>query len=151
MNDHPQPGSTGAPASRRKARAHDDDYGRADMVIKAGVIHSMAQTRQRDARGYRAMAVRDGHIVALSAERDGADDLIGAGTVVVDDPGLTVLPACDDTHTHLIFAGRAANDVQVADAKDLGEFLGLIARRAASTPAGGVDPHRVELARAATG
>jgi predicted amidohydrolase YtcJ len=51
---------------------------------------------------------------------------------VIDDPGLTVLPACDDTHTHLLFAGRAASDVQVADARNLGEFLDLIRRRAAA-------------------
>jgi hypothetical protein len=56
--------------------------------------------------------------------------------VVVDDPGLTVLPICDDTHTHLLGAGEAVNDVQVADARNLGEFLDLIRRRAASTPAG---------------
>jgi predicted amidohydrolase YtcJ len=108
----------------------------ADIVVRAGAIHSMAEAREADARSYRAMAVRDARIVALAAERDGADDLIGDGTVVVDDPGLTVLPACDDTHTHVIPAGREVNDVQVADAKDLGEFLELIRRRAASAPAG---------------
>ena len=115
------------------ARA-DREY--ADMVVRAGAIHSMAEAREADARSYQAMAVREGRIMALAAERDGADGLIGYGTVVVDDPGLTVVPTFDDTHTHLIFAGRAVNDVQVADARDLGEFLDLIARRAASTPDG---------------
>jgi hypothetical protein len=68
MNHHPQPGHTGAPASHREARAKDDDHGHADMVLKAGAIHSMPQTRQTDARDYRAMAVRDGHIVAVTAD-----------------------------------------------------------------------------------
>ena len=113
-----------------------DDDRRADTVIKAGIIYSMAETREADARSYRAMAVRNGRIVALTAEPDGADDLIGADTVVVDDPGLTVLPTCDDTHTHLIGAGEAVNDVQVADARTLGEFLDLIRRRATTTSAG---------------
>jgi predicted amidohydrolase YtcJ len=114
----------------------DDDYRHADMVIKAGGIHSMAETREADARRCKAMAIRDGQIVPLAPEPDGADDLIGADTVVVDDPGLTVLPTCDDTHTHLIGAGDAVNDVQVADARNLGEFLDLIRRRATTTPDG---------------
>ena len=137
-SDAPRQSRAAMPARQREAGcgAGDDDRRHADMVIKAGTIHSMASAREADARGYRAMAVRDRRIVALTAEHDGADDLIGDGTVVVDDRGLTVLPTFDDTHTHLIFAGRAVNDVQVSDAKDLGEFLGLIRRRASSTPGG---------------
>ena len=118
----------------RESGAYSDRH--ADMIVKAAAIHSMAQAREADARSFRTMAVRDGRIVALTPDGDGADDLIRAETVVVDDPGLTVLPACDDTHTHLIFAGRAVNDVQVTDARDLSEFLDLIRRRAAATPDG---------------
>jgi predicted amidohydrolase YtcJ len=127
----PRQPDTATPAHQPEAGT----TGHADMVIKA-VIHAMVSARETDARSYRAIAVRDGHILALTAEPDGADDLIGAGTMVIDEPGLTILPTCDDTHTHLIFAGRAANDVQVADARNLGEFLDLIARRAATTPDG---------------
>ena len=116
--------------------AENDGQRHADIVVKAAAIHSMASAREAEARVHRAMAVRDGHVVALSAERDGADELIGSATAVIDDPGLTVLPTCDDTHTHLLFAGRAASDVQVADARNLGEFLDLIRRRATVTPAG---------------
>jgi hypothetical protein len=61
MNHHPQPGHTGTPTSRREARATDHDHGRADMVIKAGAIYSMAQTRQRDARDYRAIGAGRAH------------------------------------------------------------------------------------------
>ena len=96
----------------------------------------MAETREADARRFKAMAIRDGRIVALVPEPDGADDLIGTRTVVVNDPGLTVLPTCDDTHTHLIGAGDAVNDVQVAGVRSLDEFLDLIRRRAATTPDG---------------
>ena len=110
--------------------------GHADMVIKAVTIHAMVSARETDACSYRAIAVRDGHILALTTEPDGADDLIAADTLVIDEPGLTILPTCDDTHTHLIFAGRAANDVQVAGARNLDEFLDLIAHRAATTPDG---------------
>jgi predicted amidohydrolase YtcJ len=118
------------------AEAADDDHRRADLVIKADGIYSMAEAHEAHARGFKAMAVRDGRIVALAPEREGADALIGEGTVVVDDPGLTVLPTCDDTHTHLLGAGDAVTGVQVADARNLGEFLDLIRRRAAGTPTG---------------
>jgi predicted amidohydrolase YtcJ len=106
------------------------------MVVKVGAIHPMTARNETDARRYRAMAVQGGRIVALTAEPDGVDALIGKDTVVIDDPELTVMPTFDDTHTHLIFAGRAAHDVEVADAKDLAGFLELIRSRAASTPKG---------------
>ena len=134
--DAPQQPHPAPPAGQQEpsAREGDDDHQSADIVIKAGGIHSMAEPREADAQRYQAMAVRDGRIMALAPEREGADALIGDGTVLVDDPGLTVLPTCDDTHTHLLGAGAVVNDVQVGDARNLGEFLGLIARRAATTP-----------------
>ena len=57
------------------ARAGDDDHQSADIVIKAGGIYSMAETRAADARRFKAMAVRDaatrpGDVVLLRAARD---------------------------------------------------------------------------------
>ena len=40
----------------------------------------MAETREADARRFKAMAIRDGRIVGLAREPDGADDLIGTRT-----------------------------------------------------------------------
>ena len=54
-----------------------DAYCRADMVIRAGGIYSVAVTCEADARRFKAMAIRDGQIVALAPGLDGADDLIG--------------------------------------------------------------------------
>ena len=62
--------------------------------------------------------------------------LIGPDTRVVDGPESTVLPAFDDTHTHLVFAGFSARDVPVHRARNLAEFLDLIRERAAVTPDG---------------
>ncbi|MDH6127293.1 hypothetical protein P3T39_004268 [Kitasatospora sp. GP82] len=59
-----------------------------------------------------------------------------AGTTVFDLPQSTVLPAFDDTHTHLIFAGHSAHDVPVHQARTIAEFLDLIRQRAATTPEG---------------
>ncbi len=147
----PQQPHTDAPASQREARARVDDHRRADMVIKADGIHSMAEAGGTDARTYQAVAVRGGHMPALTAGVDGADDLIGPDTVVVDDRSLTVLSACDDTHTQLIFAGRAVNGVQVADTKDNGRVPGSNHPPGGQHPGRAVDPHPVELARVAAG
>ena len=74
----------------------------ADQVIRAGAIYSMAEDR----KVYRSIAIRDEWIVAVSEDSHGLDGLITAGTLVVDDPGLTVIPAFDDTHNHLILAAQ---------------------------------------------
>ena len=50
-------------------------------------------------------------------------------------PDSTVLPAFDDTHTHLVFAGFSARDVLVHPARTC-PFLDLIRERAAVTPDG---------------
>ncbi|MDA3624612.1 amidohydrolase [Saccharopolyspora sp. WRP15-2] len=84
----------------------------------------------------RALAVRGERIAALSADPDGLDELVGPGTTVLDLPGSTVLPAFDDTHTHLISAGDSAHDVAVDGARSIAELLDLIRTRAAKIPAG---------------
>jgi len=44
---------------------------------RAGGIYSVAVTCEADANRFKAMAIRDGQIVALAPGLDGADDLIG--------------------------------------------------------------------------
>jgi predicted amidohydrolase YtcJ len=104
----------------------------ADLVIRAGAIHSMAANRAI----YRAVALRDEWIVAVSADPHGLDDLIAPGTQVLDDPTLTVLPAFFDTHNHLLEAARNFTTVPVDQAHTVAEFLELIRERAATTPPG---------------
>jgi len=57
---------------------------------RAGGIYSVAVTCEADARRFKAMAIRDGQIVA----------------VLVDGSGLIVLSTCDDTHTISWALGR---------------------------------------------
>lgn len=104
----------------------------ADLVIRAGRIYTMS-TKGPDQR---ALAVRDGSIVALSEVPDGLDGLISAVTHVVDDPKLTILPAFNDTHNHLLEATRNATFVPVNRAHTMAEFVALIRERAAQTPPG---------------
>ncbi|GHI40505.1 amidohydrolase [Streptomyces violascens] len=107
------------------------DHG-ADLLIRAGAVHTLVPGRAPQ----RALAVRRGRFAAVSADPHGLDHLVSADTQVHDLPGATVLPAFDDTHTHLIFAALGAHDVPVHQARNIPEFLELIRRRAAVTPEG---------------
>ena len=104
----------------------------ADLLIRAGAVHTLVPGQAPQ----RALAVRGDRISALAADRNDLDSWVTEGTTVLDLPGAVVLPAFDDTHTHLIFAGRSAHDVPVHLARTLGEFLDLIRQRAAITPPG---------------
>ncbi|MFD7335392.1 amidohydrolase [Streptomyces violascens] len=107
------------------------DHG-ADLLIRAGAVHTLVPGRVPQ----RALAVRRDRIAAVSADPRGLDHLVNTDTQVHDLPGATVLPAFDDTHTHLIFAALGAHDVPVHQARNIPEFLELIRRRAAVTPEG---------------
>ncbi|WP_042381112.1 amidohydrolase [Streptacidiphilus melanogenes] len=107
------------------------EYG-ADLLIRAEAVHTLVPGQAPQ----RALAVRGDRIAALSRDPNGLDHLVTARTVVQDLPGATVLPAFDDTHTHLIFAGHSAHDVPVHLARTIPEFLDLIRERAARTPEG---------------
>jgi predicted amidohydrolase YtcJ len=104
----------------------------ADQVIRVGAIYSMAEDRAV----YRAIALRDEWIVAVSGDPHGLDGLISSGTHVVDDPGLTLLPALYDTHNHLLEAARNFSMVPADQAHSIAELVDLIRQRAAQTPVG---------------
>ncbi|MFL5626404.1 MAG: amidohydrolase family protein [Ktedonobacteraceae bacterium] len=103
-----------------------------DLVIRAGTIHPMIGDR----KVYRAIAIRDEWIVAVSEDPHGLDALVTAGTHVVDDSTLSILPTFDDTHNHFILAAQNSSLVPVDRAHTLAEFTDLIRQRAASTPPG---------------
>jgi len=104
----------------------------ADLLIRAAAIYSMAQDRTV----YQAIAIRDEWIVAVSQDPHGLDGLISAGTHVLDAPDLTILPAFEDTHNHLILAAQNMGLVPVGRAHTLAEFIDLIRQRAVQTPTG---------------
>ena len=103
-----------------------------DLLIRAAAIYSMAQDRMV----YQVLAIRDEWIVAVSQDLHGLDGLITADTQVLDAPDLTILPAFEDTHNHLMFAAQNMGLVPVDRAHTLAEFIDLIRQRAAQTPAG---------------
>ena len=92
----------------------------ADYIIKAKAIYLMAENH----KVYRAIAIRDEWIVAVSENPDGLDGLVSAATLVLDDPALTLLPAFDDSHNHFILAAESIRFVQVDQATR--DHIGLI-------------------------
>ncbi len=101
----------------------------ADLLIRAGAMYSMAP----DGAIYQAIAIRDEWIVAVSQDPHGLDGLISIETRVLDAPDMTILPAFEDTHNHLILAAQNMGLVPVDQAHTLAEFLDLIRQRAAQT------------------
>ena len=104
----------------------------ADILVRAGKVHTLVPGLPVQ----RAIAVRGDRVVATSADPNGLNGWVADRTTVHDLPGSTVLPAFDDTHTHLVFAGRSAHDVPVHLARTIEAFVELIRQRAATTPEG---------------
>jgi predicted amidohydrolase YtcJ len=91
-----------------------------DHLIRARSIHSMT------GEIYRCVGLRDAEIVLVSTEPEGLDDLVTHGTAVVDAGDLTLLPAFDDSHEHLMEAGRNTMLVPVDEARSIDEFKELV-------------------------
>jgi predicted amidohydrolase YtcJ len=122
----------------------------ADLIVNAASAHTMAD----DAPPATTFAILDGMIAAV-AGADGRRDLLsvwrGPDTVMLDDPGLTVLPAFVDTHNHLMLAAQNILGVPVSQAADIRGLVGLIRERATQTPPGqwirtAADWHELRLA-----
>jgi hypothetical protein len=103
---------------------------RLGYLIKARAVHSMT------GETYRCLGLRGPEIVAVSADLDGLDDLVGADTAVVDAGDLTVMPAFADSHEHLIEASRNTLLVPVDKARSVAEFTGMVAAAAQVAAAG---------------
>jgi predicted amidohydrolase YtcJ len=104
----------------------------ADWVVRAGSIYAMTPDRAV----HRAIALRDGWIVAAAADPHGLDGLIAPGTRVLHDPALTSLPALDDNHNHFILAADNLSLVPADQAHSIADLVDLLRQRAAQTPAG---------------
>jgi len=97
----------------------------ADLVIRAGRIYTMSTGQPFQ----RVLAIRDGAILAMSDAPEGLDALISSTTHVVDEPSLTILPAFNDTHNHLLEATRNAAFAPVNRAHTIAEFVAIVRER----------------------
>ena len=120
----------------------------ADLIVVASAVHTMAAHPPPVS----VLAIRDGRIAATAGPDDRGGLLAawrGQGTIVIDDPGLVVLPAFVDTHNHLMLAAQNILGVPVSQAAGhTGPCQPDQGARGAD-PARPVDPHRRRLARAA--
>lgn len=118
------------PTDQHPTDQHRTDRTPADLLVRAAAVHTLVPGEAPQ----RALAVTGTRITALSPDPHGLDDLVGPDTEVLDAPAATVLPAFDDTHTHLVLAGHSVHGVPVHLARDIAGFVALIRERAARTP-----------------
>ncbi|MDQ6773400.1 MAG: amidohydrolase [Candidatus Dormibacteraeota bacterium] len=103
-----------------------------DILLRVGRAEAMTADR----RSYGAIAVRGDRIAAVAESRDALDTLAGPRTHVVDDPGLFVYPAFNDTHNHQLWAARDLDYVSLEHARSIAELLTALRDRAARTATG---------------
>src|SRR5215472_17194764 len=85
---------------------------------------------------FRAVAIEGDRIAAVSPDPGGLDGLVTPATQVIDEPGLSVLPAFLDNHNHLSEASRNSLFVAVGHARSISSFVDLIRQHATHTSPG---------------
>ncbi|HEY7219138.1 MAG TPA: amidohydrolase [Candidatus Binatia bacterium] len=104
----------------------------ADLVLRGGKI----VTVDRDFSIRQAVAIRDGHFVAVGTDRD-MRPLTGPSTRVVDLAGRTVIPGLIDSHIHATVAcSRWDSELHWEMVRTLADGLRQIAAAARSQPPG---------------
>jgi predicted amidohydrolase YtcJ len=83
----------------------------------------------------RAVAVRDGRIVAVGVDAD-ALKLRGPATRVIDAGGKTILPGLFDSHVHPLGASTSESGGTLPLLRSIDEVLDYIRQQAAATPEG---------------
>ena len=86
-------------------------------------------------RTVEAMAIRDGHILAVGTNADIAR-LAGSGTEQIDLGGKTVLPGLIDSHVHAPGASMYEFEQPVPDMETIEDVLAYVRARAAATEPG---------------
>jgi predicted amidohydrolase YtcJ len=101
----------------------------ADLVIRGATVEPIVPRHTAAT----AVAVRDGRIAAVGADRE-MDELIGHGTRVIDLEGQTLLPGFGDAHIHPIESGMLAGQCDLHSLTDAAACLDAVARHAAEHP-----------------
>ncbi|MEU0743615.1 amidohydrolase [Streptomyces sp. NPDC006134] len=106
--------------------------GAADLVLRNAKIHTGDPARPAAS----ALAVRDGHLVALGDDGDIAG-LLGPGTRVLDALGRRVVPGLNDSHLHVIRGGLAyVLELRWDGVRSLRQALAMLREQAGRTPRG---------------
>ena len=102
----------------------------ADLVLRGGRVWP-----GQGLPGGTALAVKDGRVMALGADRD-VQPLIGSATRVVELRGRLVVPGFNDAHVHFLSGGFGLLSVDLRDAKDEAELVRRIGAHAQTLPKG---------------
>ncbi|WP_084516404.1 amidohydrolase [Microtetraspora niveoalba] len=106
-----------------------------DVILVNGLVTTMSESPEVPAE-VQAVAVSGDRITAVGDTAE-IEALAGPGTVRVDVGGRRVIPGLNDSHVHVVRAGRTWNDeVRWEDEKTLASALEAIRGRAAERPAG---------------
>ena len=103
--------------------------GTADLVFTNGAVYTVDAARS----WAEAVAVKDGRIAAVGARPD-VEELIGAGTEVVDLRGRMLLPGFQDAHVHPVLGGLDMLQCDLHDAGSLSEYERIIRAYADAHP-----------------
>lgn len=100
----------------------------AELVLEGGPVFT--------GEGWaRALAVRDGRVVAVAADERAAREWVGPRTRVVSLAGRTALPGFHDAHTHLLGGGLAEAACDASPARSPADLGALVARELAARAA----------------
>ena len=94
----------------------------ADLVLTGGPIHTVDAARTTA----RALAVREGRIVAVTRDERRVRDLIGPLTRVIELWGRAVTPGFGDAHIHPIMGGLARLRCELHDARGRDTYLAIV-------------------------
>lgn len=89
----------------------------ADLVVRNGRIYTGDAARP----WARALAIKDGRIVAVGSDAEAAAQA-GPATTVVDAGGRLVVPGFNDTHFHLPMGAQQLDAIDLLEAADLAEI-----------------------------
>jgi predicted amidohydrolase YtcJ len=101
----------------------------ADLVLTGGRIFTADAAKT----WAQALAVRDGRIVVVGADRD-VRPLVGPSTRVIELRGQTVTPGFGDSHVHPISSGVERLQCELTELRGLDAYLEAIAAYAAAHP-----------------
>ena len=107
------------------------DNSSADLVLRNGNI----VTVDDDNPSVQAIAVRDGHIVAVGSDAD-IDEYVGAGTEVIDLDGKTAIPGFIEGHAHFTGVGMSTLQLNLMEVANWDEIVAMVEEAVADAEPG---------------
>ncbi|MFV9506183.1 MAG: amidohydrolase [Oscillochloridaceae bacterium umkhey_bin13] len=104
----------------------------ATLVLYNGPIYTLSP----DLPVARAIALRDGHVVAVGSEGRVQAAVAGQRAETINLQGRAVVPGLTDAHVHIIQQGLALREAHLAGTPSLEAALQIVAERATRLPAG---------------